>query len=151
MPTLATNDAAGFHYELLDRYETGIQLTGPEVRSAKRGEISLKGSYVTIDPKGAWLIGVRIAPYKPARVVQVNYDPTRNRRLLLSKRELGELIGKSSAQGLTVVPISFYTKGGFIKLEIALARGKRKFDKRQSIKRRDIERRIHRAMKQRTS
>jgi SsrA-binding protein len=150
MSTLASNDAAGFHYDLQDRYEAGIQLTGPEVRAAKRGDISLKGSYITIDPKGAWLVGARIAPYKPARSVQVNYDPTRNRRLLLSGKELGELIGKSSSQGLTVIPISFYTKGGLVKVEMAVARGKRKIDKREAIKRREVDRRINRAMKSRT-
>jgi SsrA-binding protein len=149
MSELANNPSASYHYDLQDRYEAGIRLTGPEVRSAKRGEIHLKGAYVTMRPDGVWLIGLRIAPYKPARSVQMNYEPTRDRKLLLSKKEIGELAGTLQAKGLTVLPISLYTKGGFVKVELAVGRGKRKIDKRQAIKRRDVDRRIQRALKTR--
>ncbi len=147
MPHLASNKQAKFQYHLLEKMEAGINLTGPEVKSAKRGEISLKGSYVSLRPTGAWLIHTYIAPYKPAKLNQTDYDPYRDRRLLLRREEISRLVGLSQSRGLTIVPISFYTKGGFVKVELAVARGKRLVDKRRSIKEREIKVKINRALR----
>lgn len=147
MPQLATNKLAKFNYDLSDRFEAGIILSGPEVKAAKRGDISLRGSYVTVLPDSVLLKNCYIAPYAPARMAQVDYDSRRDRQLLLRRRERSSLIGHSRAQGLTVVPLSFYTKGGFVKVELAVARGKRAVDKREALKKRDVERRIRRAVR----
>lgn len=146
MPTLAVNKSVGFSFEIQEKFEAGIALSGPEVKAAKQGNISLKGSYITIRPDGAWLIGCYISPYKPAQATQQSYAPTRDRHLLLRQSELSRLVGAASAKGLTVLPISFYTKGGLIKVEVAIAKGKKKADKRESIKKRDIERRIRQSV-----
>lgn len=116
-------------------------LTGPEVKSVKAGQVSLRGSFVTIDVRGrAWLTGAHVAPYAPAKTVQVNYDPYRSRQVLLKKAEIAELRGLQQTRGLTLVPLSVYTKGRLIKLRLAVARGKRKADKREAIKARDLDR-----------
>jgi len=148
MPRLATNKQAGFEFELKDRLEAGIQLTGPEVKSVKHGDISMKGSYVSVRPDGVWLVNCYISPYKPATAVQTNYSPTRERKLLIHKKEAGQLAGLPKSRGLTIVPISFYTKGALIKVELAIARGKKQADKRASIKKREVDRNIKRALKQ---
>lgn len=147
MPTLAENRHARHEYQILETFEAGIILTGGEVKSAKAGQINLRGSYVTIRDNGAWLINCHIAPYKPANL-DPSYQPTRTRKLLLNKHELDTLIGKSKAQAQTVIPLSVYTKRGLVKVEIALARGKKQHDKRESIKKREAKRSIERAMRQ---
>lgn len=146
---IATNKEGLFSYEILETYQAGLVLTGPEVKAAKLGQLSLKGSYVTIDGKGeAWLIKAHIIPYQPAQNAQKKYDPNRSRKLLLHKKEISSLIGKSRQKGLTIIPINVYTKKGLIKTDIALARGKTKIDKRETIKKREAEREMRRTLKQ---
>ena len=148
MPTLATNKKGLYNYQVLEKFEAGLVLSGAEVKSVKGGQINLNGSYVSLDPKSeAYLIGAHIAPYKQARATQINYDPTRQRKLLLRQREINYLQGKSREKGLTILPISVYTKGSLIKLEMGIARGKRQIDKREIIKKRDTDREIRRTMK----
>ena len=147
MRIITKNKNAIFHYNILEKYEAGIVLNGDEVKSVKLGQVNLKGSYVNIDKDKPWLINCHIAPYKKAYDIK-NYNPTRSRKLLLKKSEISSLIGKFSAKGLTLIPISVYTKGGLIKLEIGLVRGKKEIDKREKIKKRDVERRIQRRLRQ---
>ena len=146
MSTIAKNKKAYFDYEILETYEAGIVLTGHEVKSAKLGHISLKGAYVTIKNNEAYLTGANISPYQPANMPK-DYDPTRSRKLLLNRAEISALIGKSKSEGLTMLPLSVYTKKGKIKVEVGLARGKRKYEKREKIKRRDTEREIGRKIR----
>jgi len=147
MPTLAFNKRANFDYEIKEKYEAGLVLLGHEVKSIKTGHINLKGSYVTFKKaKGRllpelFLINVHIPLYKFAGSIK-NYDPYRSRKLLLKKNEISHLIGKKQEQGLTLVPIKVYTKRGYVKLEFGIGRGKKKADKRETIKKRDIDRRI---------
>lgn len=144
--TLAENPRASFDYEILDTLEAGIELLGFEVKSARAGRMSIRGSFVTIHGNEALLTGATIAPYQPANT-PVGYDPARSRRLLLKHEEASSLIGKIRVQGLTVVPLKAYDKKGRIKVLIGVARGKKKRDKREQIKKRDIEREIRRAEK----
>lgn len=152
MKSLAYNKRAKFDYEILETEEAGIVLHGHEVKSAKHGNASLKGAYVVIQqtgPKGApeaWILNMHIGPYKQAGEIP-KYEPTRSRKLLLHKREIDYLIGKQREKGLTLVPISLYTKKGKIKLEFGIGRGKKKFDKREKIKERESKRRIDRAIR----
>jgi SsrA-binding protein len=150
MKTIAQNKNALFNYETIETYEAGIVLSGPEVKSVKNGHLQLKGSYISIDADGeAWLVNAYISPYKPAQGAQQKYDPDRRRKLLLHKKEIDSLMGKTKQKGLTIIPISVYTKKGLVKVELALARGKTKVDKRESIKRREAAREISRALKSR--
>ena len=146
MTTLAFNKRAGFDYELLDRYEAGLVLTGQEVKSVKNGHISLKESFVTIHGNELFLTNANIPPYKHAGDVK-NYDPTRPRKLLLRKPEIRHLTGKIRAQGLTLVPIRVYTKKRYLKLEFAVGKGKKQFDKREDIAKKEAERKIKRVLK----
>ena len=146
MPTLAINPRAKYDYEILDTYEAGLVLSGQEVKSAKKGRMSLKGSYVTIRNEEVWLINAQISPYQPKNV-PVNYSPTHSRKLLLHKKEIKELIGKTKQKGLTLTPLRAYTKQNRIKLEFGLGRGKKKSDKREKIKKRETQRNIRRALK----
>ncbi len=137
-----------FNYEVLDNYQAGIVLSGPEVKSVKNSQISLKGSYISIDSNSeAWLINSHISAYKPAKNAQLNYDTDQKRKLLLHKKEISSLIGKSKQKGLTIIPVSVYTVNGLIKLDIALARGKSNIDKRENIKKREVNRQIRRSLK----
>lgn len=148
MPTLATNKKVKADYQILEKYEAGMVLSGPEVKSVKAGQINLKGSYVTIDSKSqVWLIGTHIAKYKPATSVQQNYQADRSRRLLLKKKEIKSLLGRLTRAGLTIMPISVYTKGSLIKVEIAVVKGKKQYDKREVIKKREIERQVRRMIR----
>ncbi|MAG28544.1 SsrA-binding protein [bacterium] len=146
---LAKNKSAFAEYTILDTFEAGIKLTGPEVKSIKLGNIKLKGSYSTINPNTGvlWLVGAHIGAYKPAASVQIDYDPTQSRTLLLNKKEISSLIGKLKEKQLTLIPLSVYSKSGIIKVELGLGRGKKKFEKREQIKKRDIERDIGRKLK----
>ncbi len=140
MPTLVINKQANFDYRLLDKLSAGIILSGAEVKSIKQKRVNLKGSYVTVNKQLIpQLINAHIAPYPPAGREQKNYQPTRTRQLLLTKKEINKLIGQVNQFGLTIIPIKLYTKGGLIKLEIALAKRRKKFDKRAVIKKRDID------------
>lgn len=148
MKTITKNKDGLFNYEVMETYQAGIVLSGPEVKSVKNGRINLKGSYVSVDPKGeVWLANCHISPYKPAHGVQINYDPTQKRKLLLHKKEIDSLIGKTKQKGLTIIPTCVYTNKGLIKIDIALARGKTKIDKRESIKKREVKRQIQRTLK----
>jgi SsrA-binding protein len=133
-------------FQILERYEAGVVLTGPEVKSVKAGRIKLQGSFVKIKEDEAFLVNVLIPPYQPAGR-RINFDSTRTRKLLLRKREIVNLSVKSNQSGLTIVPLSCYTKHGLVKVEIALARGKKKYEKREVIKRKDIEREIERELR----
>ena len=143
--TLALNKRAKFDYDLLETYEAGIALTGAETKSAKEGHVQLKGAFVGMSDSEATLKSAYIAPYKPAHVGE-SYDPNRERKLLLHKRELRRLIGKQKEAGLTLVPIRVYLRGRYVKVEIALARGKKKYEKRQAIKKRELDREVRTRM-----
>jgi SsrA-binding protein len=148
MPTLATNPRAKFDYNILETHEAGLVLTGQEVKSIKSGRMSLKGSYVTIKNEEAWLINAQIPPYQPKNT-PADYELTRSRKLLLHKKEIKSLIGKIKQKGLTLVPLRVYTKHNRIKLEFGVGQGKKKVDKREVIKKREVQRRIDRALRQR--
>lgn len=147
MPTLAKNKKALFNYEILEKIEAGIALSGPEVKSTKSGQINLKGSYISFFDNEPFLVNAHISSYKPAAKVQKHYNTERKRKLLLHRKEIDKLQGKMASQGLTIVPISVYTKNNLIKVEIGLARGKKKHEKRETIKKRDINKRIREKMK----
>lgn len=129
---IAENKKARFDYELLENYEAGIELTGPEVRSIRDGHISLKESFATVKDNQVWLNNAHVSPYKPA--ASNNAEPTRARKLLLKRSEIDKLIGASQASGSTIVPVKIYLSHGIIKLEIALARGRKLHDKRELLK-----------------
>ncbi len=136
--TVATNRKARFEYQLLETFEAGLVLKGTEIKSVRRGQISLQEAYVRTDGKQAWLVGAHIAPYEHASAFQ--HDPDREKKLLLNKREIRELYDAVRIKGLTIIPVRVYLKGGCAKVEIAIAKGKKKYDKREAIKKRDIER-----------
>ncbi len=146
--SLITNKKAGFNYEIIDKYTAGIELLGFEVKSLKNSQGSLEGSYVTVRGKEAYIIGMFIPPYQQGNTPK-DYDPYRNRRLLLSKKEIDTLGNIEDSKGLTIVPISVYNKGNMVKLDIATAKGKKKFDKRESLKKQDTLRDIARDLKDR--
>ncbi len=146
MTTLSVNKKASFDYEILEKYEAGLVLTGPEVKSIRTGSISLKEGYITFHNNGAWLINVHIPKYKFSGSIK-DYEPDKSRRLLLKRKEIIYLKGKSAENGLTIVPLSLYTKGRRLKLEIAVVKGKKKYDKRASIKKKDIIREMARRIK----
>lgn len=143
MPILATNKRAAFDYEILATWEAGLMLTGGEVKAVREGQISLKGAYVTLNQSELWLINAHISPYKKAGP-NSSYDPTRRRKLLLKKFEIKRLVGQKQQSGLTIIPLKVYTKNHRIKLEIGLGRGRKKFDKRELIKKRDMAREMKR-------
>ena len=148
MANLVENKKAYFNYEILEDYEAGIELLGREVKAIKTGQGSLDGSFVSVRGGEVFLLGAFIPPYQPGN--QANgYDPHRARRLLLTKKEINELAGKEKEKGLTLVPISMYNKTNHIKLKLGIGRGKKKFDKRATIKKRDVEREIGRTLKNR--
>lgn len=146
MPTYAKNKQGLFNYEVLESFEAGLELTGAEVKSIRAGHVSLKGGFATIQNGEVFLKNVHISKYEPAGP-QPSYEPTRTRKLLLKKSEIKTLIGKLQQKGLTLMPISLYSKKRRIKLELALARGKSKIDKRQSIKERESNRKMQRVMR----
>ncbi len=146
MATLAFNKRVNFDYAISDKYEAGLVLAGQEVKSVKSGHISLKESFVTIKGNELYLTNANIPPYKHAGDIK-NYDPTRPRKLLLRKSEIRRLIGKARTEGLTLVPIRVYTKKRLLKLEFGIGKGKKKFDKREDIAKREAERKIKRTLK----
>ncbi len=142
---IATNKRAYFDYQILESYEAGIELLGFEVKAIKSGRINLAGSYVVIRDNQAWLLNADIPPYQPLNT-PANYDSKRTRRLLLKKSEIKNLIGRTQEKGLTLVPLKVYTKNRRIKILVALAKSKKATDKRETIKKRDIEREIGRTI-----
>jgi SsrA-binding protein len=141
--TYETNKKAGFDYEILETFEAGLQLFGFEVKAIKAGRMNLEGAYVLVRGGEAYLINASISPYQPKNT-PASYEPQRNRKLLLSRKELDYLSGKSQEKGLTLVPLRCYAKGNFLKLALAVARKKRKHDKRESIRAREEDRNIRR-------
>lgn len=146
MPTLSQNKKAYYDYEVLEEFEAGIELTGQEVKAIREGKMSLKGAYVVIRQGQIFLIGANISPYQPKNTSK-NYNPQRDRKLLLTKKEIKYLAGKSTEGGLTLVPLKVYTKRHLIKLKFGLCRGKKKYDKRKKIRDREISRNLRSKMK----
>lgn len=142
---LIENRKATFNYEFLERLDAGIELFGLEVKALRTKLGSLDGAYVIVRGSEAFLVNAFIPPYQPKNTPK-EYDPRRHRKLLLTKREIAELTGAESKKGLTIVPISVYNKGRKIKVELVIARGKKRFDKRETIKKRDTEREIRRTL-----
>ena len=136
--TGATNRKARFEYFIYETYEAGLALKGTEIKSIRNGQISLQEAYVRTDGREAWLVGAHVAPYEHASAFQ--HDPDRDRKLLLNKREIRELWDAVRIKVMTIIPIRVYLKAGRAKLEIGLAKGKKQYDKRESIKQRDLER-----------
>jgi SsrA-binding protein len=145
---IATNRQAAFRFNLLERFEAGIVLTGTEVKSMREGGVQLKDSYAVIRDGEVWLVGMYIAPYGPA--ARENHDPERPRKLLLHRNEIERLIGRINERGLTVVPtrVYFSDQGSRAKIEIALARGKDAYDKRETIRKRETAREIQRELRE---
>ncbi|HUW21166.1 MAG TPA: SsrA-binding protein SmpB [Candidatus Bathyarchaeia archaeon] len=139
------NRRANYDYQLFERIEAGIVLTGAEVKSVKENKIKMEESFVRLTDDGAYLVNAHIPPYKYAG--DQDYDSKKSRRLLLHKKEILSLAKKMEAKNLTLVPVSCYTKKGRIKLEIALAKGKKRWDKRETIRRRDLQREVKRELK----
>ena len=144
---VATNRQAGFRYDLLERVECGIQLTGSEVKSLREGAVQLKDAYAEVRDGELWLQRMYIAPYKPA--ARENHDPERPRKLLLHRREIERLLGKTAERGLTLVPTRIYFNGPYAKVELALARGRERHDKRRAIREREQRREIERTLSER--
>ncbi len=141
------NKKARYDYEILDTFEAGLVLEGQEVKSVRTGHLSLKGAFVTFYGNDAFLSNVHITKYKFAGTI-TNYDPERNRKLLLKRKEIDYLRGKALEKGLTIVPLSVYNKGRHIKVEIGIGKGKKKHDKRETIKKRELKRELSRNMKE---
>jgi SsrA-binding protein len=144
---VATNRQASFRYHLLEKWECGIQLQGSEVKSLRDGGVQLKDAYGELRDGEVWLLNMHIAPYQPA--ARENHEPERPRKLLLHRREIERLIGKTAEKGLTLVPTRVYFKGPNAKVELALARGREQQDKRRAIKDRETKREIERALSER--
>ncbi len=145
MSTLAVNKRATYDYEILEKFEAGLQLLGHEVKSVRAGRMVLAGSHVVIRAGEAVLMGSQIAAYGPAGELP-GYDVARSRKLLLHKKEIARLAGSLEREGLTLVPLSVYTAGSRIKLGFALAKGKKQHDKRASLKKRDLDREVRRSL-----
>ncbi len=145
MKILTQNRKAYHDYEILETYEAGIVLTGTEVKSCKNGQVNLKDSHIRIANGEAFLLNAHISPYEQGNYT--NHEPTRTRKLLLHKREINKLAGKVQEKGLTLVPLKMYLKKNRIKLEIALAKGKKVHDKRDEIRKKDLEKEFSRDFK----
>lgn len=144
---VASNRQASFRFDLLDRFEAGMVLRGTEVKALREGGAQMKDSYATIRDGELWLLNLHIPPYKPAS--RDNHPPERDRKLLLNRREIDKIVDDMKQKGLTIVPTRIYFKDGRAKAEIAMARGKDRFDKRQGIKEREMKRDLDRAMSER--
>ena len=146
MKVYSDNKKAHYDYEIIEKYEAGLVLTGQEVKSIKTGHINLAGSYVVTQGGLPMLIGAKVPPYQPKNA-PVDYNPERRRRLLLNKKEIDYLAGRANEKGFSLIPLKVYENNGRIKLEFGVARGKKKFDKKEKIKKRDVERDISREFK----
>ena len=144
---IADNRKAGYDYHLLETFEAGIVLAGTEVKAIREGGVNLRESYCRLEGGEAYLLGAHISQYSHGG--SASHDPTRPRKLLLKREELNKLLGKTTERGLTIVPLRMYFKNGRIKLAISLARGKKSYDKRETIKRREAERETRAAIKSR--
>ncbi|MGI8648840.1 MAG: SsrA-binding protein SmpB [Rubrobacter sp.] len=147
MADFARNKKAFHDFSIEETYEAGISLTGPEVKSIRDGRANLKEAYARIRGGEAWLLGAHISPYENAR--NIHQDPTRERKLLLNRREIDRLVGRSQEDGKTIIPLKLYQKRGKIKLEIAVASRKKLYDKRRDIAKKTVDREVQRAMKER--
>jgi len=145
--TVARNKKALFDYHVVEAFEAGLVLTGPEVKSIRAGKASLAEAFARVDNGEVWLHGMHVSPYDPAS--RWNTDPVRPRKLLLRNKEIRKLIGASKETGITLVPLDLYIARGYVKVTIALARGKKLFDKRETLKKKDAEREIAKAVKNR--
>jgi SsrA-binding protein len=139
---IATNRKARHEYSILETFEAGIALKGAEVKSLRQGRASLQESYAALKNGEVWLLDMHISPYEQA--ADDSYEPTRKRKLLLHKKEIRRLVGKLAEKGLTLIPLRVYFKNGIAKVELALAKGKRAYDKREAIKRREALRELER-------
>lgn len=144
---ISDNRQARFLYEILETYEAGIQLSGTEVKSIRAGKVNLRDGYALIRNGEALLINVHISPYQ-ASGEYFNHDPRRTRKLLLHRKEINKLVGQLEQKGLTLVPLKMYFKGGWVKVSLGVGKGKKLHDKRETIKRREDQREMSRAMKQ---
>lgn len=144
---VATNRKAKFEYFLLEEFEAGLSLQGSEIKSIRAGQISLAEAYIKVDGSNAWLVEAHVAPYEQAN--RNNHDPKRPRRLLLHKKEIKKLWEAIRQKGVTIIPTRIYLKGGRAKLEIAIARGKKLYDKRAAIAKRETDREIERQIRTR--
>ena len=142
---VSTNRKAGFEYFLLEHFEAGLSLMGTEIKSIREGQISLTEAYIQVTEREAWLVNAHIAPYDPAS--QFNHDPKRPRRLLLHHKEIRDLWDQVRLKGVTVIPLKVYLKDGRAKIEIAVAKGKKLYDKRDEIEKRDTRREVERQLK----
>ena len=147
MPDIASNRQARHRYHFLETWEAGLVLTGTEVKSLREGKAQIKDGYASLRDGEVWLHNVHIPPYAPA--ARENHDPERSRKLLMHRREIERLIGKTREKGLTLVPTRLYLRDGRVKVEIALAKGKDVGDKRQAIKEREMKREMERAIRAR--
>ena len=145
MKIFSENKKALFDYEVLETFEAGVVLFGQEVKSIKTGHINLSGSYVALKGGEPYLVGVKVPPYQPNNV-GADYNEGRDRKLLLNKKEIDYLLGKSAQKGFSLIPLKIYEKHGRLKLEFGLAKGKKKYDKKEKIKKRDIEREVNREL-----
>ena len=143
---VAQNKKARFDYEILSTMEAGLVLTGTEIKSIREGRVQLKDGYVKIQAREAFLLEIYIAPYPNAGPL-FNHEPTRPRKLLLHKREIQRLYGKTQEKGLSLLPLRLYLKNGKAKIELGLGRGKKKYEKRETIRRQDAKREIQRALR----
>lgn len=148
MKIYAENDKAYFNYNILEKFEAGLVLLGTEVKAIKTGKVTIKGSYVTIEDNEAYLTGANIPAYQPKNA-PTDYNPQRSRKLLLEKKEIASLVGKSKESGIALVPLKIFDKNAKIKLEFGIGKGKKKYDKRETIKKRDTQREIDKALKSR--
>ncbi len=144
--SLITNKKAGLNYEILEKFEAGMELFGFEVKSIREKHGNIESAYVVVRGGEAFLVNADIPAYQPKNA-PASYDPKRNRKLLLTKKEISQIADNESKKGLTIVPLSCYNKGVKIKVEIAIVKGKRKFDKREDIKKRDSDREVRRTLK----
>jgi len=142
---IATNRRAFHDYFIDDKFEAGLVLTGTEIKSVREGRVNLRDAYAVIDRGEAWLLNADIAPYEHGN--RYNHEPKRARKLLLHKKEIAELAGRVTQKGYTVIPLQVYLKDGRAKVELGLGHGKRQYDKREAIARRDAQREIDRGLK----
>lgn len=145
MKVYSENKKATYDYEVLEKFETGLVLFGQEVKSIKTGHINLSGSYVTLVSGEPFLIGVKVPPYQPNNA-GADYGEERQKKLLLNKKEINYLIGKTKQKGFSLIPLKIYEKNGRIKLEFGLAKGKKEYNKKEKIKKRDIDREVNREL-----
>lgn len=143
MKVYSDNEKAYFNYNILEKFEAGLVLLGTEVKSIRLGKATIKGSYIIIKDDEAYLTGATIPPYQPKNAPP-DYDPQRPRKLLLERQEINYLVGKSKESGIAVVPLKIFDKNAKIKIEIGVGKGKKKYDKRQTIKKRETERELKR-------